>query len=208
MSVPIVASRPISRSSTSRLRGPKSWPTMSSAEKLMPRKSVVSRWPSCQLIDEPRSRGGRDRRPSTGSSASGRRTRRRRRRGRPARAERRRSSRRWAARPAARRRSGRWPRARRAPTRGPAATRRLSSAMNRATSGTGVRANAVDVTKERDGSSNQTTASPPCPARPMALRGLSDSDTTRAPGFCERSSSARVVTSMRVALALEAAGRW
>ena len=56
-------------------------------------------------------------------------------------------------------------------------------------------------------SSNQVTTSPPWPARPIALRGFSDSATTREPGFCARSSSARVGARSRVALLPSFAGR-
>ena len=55
--------------------------------------------------------------------------------------------------------------------------------MKAFTAGTGAEANARDVANDPDSSSNHTTASPPCPARPIALRAFSDSDTTRAPGF-------------------------
>ena len=194
-------------SSTSRLRGPKSCPAISSAEKLTPRKSVVLSLPELPPIDEP---GGetaqirvrqRTLLPVIGehgvdARAPGEAMRKQ---GRPA-----------AIGPLAREhvtRTDRYPRVPPARHSRCCSASKLSSAKNLATSGTGAGAKAVEVTNDRDGSSNHTTASPPWPARPMALRGFSDSDTTRAPGFCARSSSARVVTSMRRALAFDAAGR-
>ena len=158
-------------------------------------------------VHQPRGEPRPDRRRSTGSSASGRQTSRPRARDRRAGAGRSRSIRDRAALPARGRRRRSSTPAPRAAIRGCSASKR-SSAMNRATSGTGAGANAVDVMNDRDPSSNHTTASPPWPARPIALRGFNDSDTTRAPGFWARSSSASVVTSRRLPLEPAAAFRW
>ena len=64
--------------------------------------------------------------------------------------------------------------------------------MNSLTAGTGPDANAFEVAHDPDGSSNHTTASAARPANVIALRAFIDTDTTRAPGFCARNSSASV----------------
>ncbi len=79
--------------------------------------------------------------------------------------------------------------------------------MKARTPGTGSAENAREVTNDREASSNHVTTWPPCPASPIALRGFSDSDTTRAPGRCARSWSASVGTTTRFALFPDAAGR-
>src|SRR5262245_17676487 len=58
----------------------------------------------------------------------------------------------------------------------------------------GVALNARDVTNEAERSSVHVTTVPPWPARPIALRGFSESDTTRLPGCCIRNWSANVGT--------------
>src|SRR6185503_8221372 len=63
---------------------------------------------------------------------------------------------------------------------------------NSLTAGTGSEANAFDVAHDPEGSSNHTTASAARPASEIALRAFIETDTTRAPGFWARNSSASV----------------